>query len=72
MFEAILQKYQTKEEVPTKVLLKQTTNLNNYSPSGSLPWQNERVEFQVNLQYSTKMDAFQRTCLTICVKYNKR
>jgi hypothetical protein len=29
MFEAILQKYQTKEEVPTKVLLKLGTNLNN-------------------------------------------
>jgi len=29
MFEAILQKYQTKEEVPTKVLLKQETSLHN-------------------------------------------
>ena len=29
MFQAILQKYQTKEEVPTKVFLKQESNLNN-------------------------------------------
>jgi uncharacterized protein YpiB (UPF0302 family) len=29
MFEAIFQKYQIKEEVPTKVLLKYEANLNN-------------------------------------------
>ena len=31
MFEAVSQKYQNKGEVPTEVLLKQETNLNNSS-----------------------------------------
>ena len=29
MFEAILRKYRNKDEVPTKLLLKEETNLNN-------------------------------------------
>ena len=42
------------------------------SPSGSVPWQNERVQCRVNLQYSTRLDTLLKTCLTICVKYNNR
>jgi hypothetical protein len=41
------QKYQTKEEVPTKLRDKFKQLFN--SPSGSVPWQNERVQGQVNL-----------------------
>jgi hypothetical protein len=41
------QKYQTKEEVPTRVRDKFNQLLN--SPSGFVPWQNERVQCRVNL-----------------------
>jgi len=47
MFEAILQKYQTKEESAFEVRDKFKQFFN--SPSGSVPWQNERVQCQVNL-----------------------
>jgi hypothetical protein len=42
-----IHKYQAKEEVPTKVIGKFKQLFN--SPPGSVPWQNERVQCQVNL-----------------------
>ena len=46
MIKAISQKYQNKEVMPTEVLLKLRDKFKEIfnSPSGFVPWQNERVQ----------------------------
>jgi hypothetical protein len=73
MWEAISPNYQTKGEVATKVLLKLETDLNN-SLIVRLDLCLGRMSIMsgCSVIYSTKLDAFLKTCIAICVKFNSR